>query len=227
MKKYIYLITLLLSLSLSGQQIFWYNVYLEVKPSELKNVENLVDGFYANFDFPEGTSMGFSTIPLKGESFKGTHVLSFSSKSSESLANLRASLSGNDWDLYLSEIQKYIISGRSSAGKSLMLINDGVDYPIGQAWVFSVDDGNSFVNSFSKLMKTFKFDGYLAIGQVVHGTSGGENMYIYGTYPDLNSAFNFGAKNDAESKAFDTFFKETAKEDFIQSFTRVLIKKYE
>ena len=54
-----------------------------------------------------------------------------------------------------------------------------------------------------------------------------EKIRIYGTYKDLSSAFDFGPKNNEETKAFDLFFKETAKEYFSQSFTGVLIKKCE
>ena len=107
------------------------------------------------------------------------------------------------------------------------IYNQDIDYPIGQAWIFDVNDASSFVNSFQKLMKTFNFEGYLAIGQIIHGVSNGENMYIYGTYKDLNTAFNFGPKSESESKAFETFSKEVADERYAQSFTRVLIKKYE
>ena len=67
MKKYIYLLTLLFSLSSSGREIFWYNVLLEVKPSNTSIVENLVDEYYSDsFDFTENTSMTFSNIALKG-----------------------------------------------------------------------------------------------------------------------------------------------------------------
>ena len=227
MKKYIYFLTLLFSISSFGQEIFWYNVLLEVKPSNTSIVENLVDEYYSDFDFTENTSMSFSNIALKGQDFKETHVLSFTSSSSESLAELRSSLSGNEWDLYIAEIQKHISSARVSAGKSLGIYNQDIDYPIGQAWIFDVNDASSFVDSFEKLMKSFNFEGYLAIGQIIHGVSDGENMYIYGTYKDLNTAFNFGPKNESESKAFDTFSKEVADERYTQSFTRVLIKKYE
>ena len=227
MKKYTYLIALLFSISSFGQQIFWYNVHLEVKPSNTSSVENLVDNFYSNFDFPENTSMGFSNIALKGQDFKETHVLSFTSSSSESLAELRSALSGNEWDLYIAEIEKHISSARVSAGKSLGIYNQDIDYPIGQAWIFEVNDTSSFVDSFEKFMKSFNFEGYLAIGQIIHGTSRGENMYIYGTYKDLNMAFNFGPKTGNENKAFEIFSKEVADERYAQSFTRVLIKKYE
>ena len=228
MKKYIYIITFLFSISSFGQQIFWYDVILNIKPTNQKNVENLVDEYYSSFDFPENTSLDFSNIPLKGESFTGTHILSFAAESASSLAELRQSLSGDQWDLYIAEIQKYIVDARSSAGKSLITYNNNIrNFPIGQAWVFSVDDTNSFADAFSKVMKTYKPDGFVGMGQIVHGTSNGENTYIYGTYKDLSSAFDFGPKNDEETKAFDLFFKETAKEYFSQSFTRVLIKKYE
>ena len=42
-----------------------------------------------------------------------------------------------------------------------------------------------------------------------NGTENGESMYIYATYADLNTAFNFGAKNDSEAKAFSTLFRNS------------------
>ena len=216
MKKYIYLLTLLFSLLSSGQEIFWYNVLLEVKPSNTSIVENLVDEYYSDFDFTENTSMTFSNIALKGQDFKETHVLSFTSSSSESLAELRSSLSGNEWDLYIAEIQKHISSARVSAGKSLGIYNQDIDYPIGQAWIFDVNDASSFVNSFEKLMKTFKFEGYLAIGQIIHGVSNGENMYIYGTYKDLNTAFNLVQKAKVIPKHLKHFLKKSLMKDMLK-----------
>ena len=44
-------------------------------------------------------------------------------------------------------------------------------------------------------MKSIKFDGSVGVGQIIHGIDNGESMYIYATYADLNTAFNFGAKN--------------------------------
>ena len=45
--------------------------------------------------------MTFSAIPLKGQGFEETHILSFVSPSSQSLANLRSSLTGEKWENYL------------------------------------------------------------------------------------------------------------------------------
>ena len=53
---------------------------------------------------------------------------------------------------------------------------------------------NTLAQAFGKLIKSIKFDRFVGMGQIVHGTDNGESVYIYGTYYDLNSAFNFGPK---------------------------------
>ncbi len=45
------------------------------------------------------------------------------------------------------------------------------------------------------------------MGQIVHGTDNGESVYIYGTYSDLNSAFNFGPQSKNDAAAFAEFSK--------------------
>jgi hypothetical protein len=152
----------------------------------------------------------------------------FPSESSKSLADFRGPLSGAAWDIYVSKLCKYIKSSRSSAGKDLYSVNGGAANPIGQAWVFKVDnaEAKTFVTAFGKLMKSIKLDGSVGVGQIIHGTDNGESMYIYATYADLNTAFNFGAKNDSEAKAFSTFSETVKGSDLSKSFTRVLIKSY-
>ena len=100
--------------------------------------------------------------------------------------------------------------------------------PIGQVWTLKIKDFDSFTSSCAKLMNSINLDGFVAIGQIVHGVSDGENAYIYGTYPDLNSAFITGPKNELEQKAFNSFFSEmsNSEAEYNQSFTRVLLKSY-
>ena len=66
---------------------------------------------------------------------------------------------------------------------------------------------SSIVQAFGKLIKSYKFDGFVGMGQIVHGTDNGESVYIYGTYSDLNAAFNFGPQSENESAAFSAFTK--------------------
>ena len=97
MKKYIYFLSFLFSISLTSQELYWYDVLLEVESDDVVEFEKAVDKFYSSVDFPEGVAMTFSTIPLKGMGYDETHILSFVSPSSESLANLRGSLTGRKW----------------------------------------------------------------------------------------------------------------------------------
>jgi hypothetical protein len=71
-----------------------------------------------------------------------------------------------------------------------------------------------------------KVDGLVEVGQIVHGADNGENMYIYGTYENLSQAFDFGPKNDKEAKSFSLFNQEISKEDYVKTFTRVLVKSF-
>ena len=82
----------------------------------------------------------------------------------------------------------YVKRSRASAGKDLYSIGSYTKQPIGQAWIFSVENSNlnTFVESFTKLIKSIKFDGSVGVGQIIHGTDNGESVYIYGTYSDFN-----------------------------------------
>ena len=83
------------------------------------------------------------------------------------------------------------------------------------------------MQAFGKLIKSYKFDGFIGMGQIVHGTENGESVYIYGTYSDLNTAFNFGPQSENEVAAFSEFTKVLdSSSEYSKSFTRVLIKSY-
>ena len=228
MKKTLLLFSLFVSSFMFSQNVFWYDVLLEINATDTESAANLIDGFYSNHTIAEDVSVAFSSIPLKGASEKATHMISITSESSKSLADFRSSLSGAAWDVYVSKLGKYIKSSRSSAGKDLYSVNGGTANPIGQAWVFKVDNAaaNTFVTAFGKLMKSIKFDGSVGVGQIIHGTDNGESMYVYATYADLDTAFNFGAKNDSEAKAFSTFSETVKGSDLSKTFTRVRIKRY-
>lgn len=229
MKKIFTIFTLMICSLVHSQNVFWYNVFLEVDPNHTSSVVGLVDDFYSNHPKPSNISVEFSSIPLRSVSEKATHVVGFTSESSQSLANFRNSLKGSKWDLFHSEIRKYVKSARASAGRDLSSNGSKTNYPIGQAWVFKVNNIklSSIVQAFGKLIKSYKFDGKVALGQIVHGTDNGESVYIYGTYPDLNAAFNFGPKSENEAAAFSEFTKTLdSSSEYSKSFTRVLVKSY-
>ena len=154
MKKYIFILTLLFSFSVSAQDLYWYDVLLDVKNETAKDFEKAVDDFYSSVKFPEDVSMTFSNIQIKGQGFKETHILSFVSPSSQSLADLRASLSGKNWDDYIDVVRPLINSARTAVGNASNIHNEDQFNPIGQAWCFKVDskDIPAFTAGFSKLM---------------------------------------------------------------------------
>ena len=118
---------------------------------------------------------------------------------------------------------------RVSAGNASKVFNAEEFYPIGQVWGFKVKSKHipQFTVAFEKLMQTFDAPGFVGLANVTHGISSGENLLIYGTYPDLNSAFTFGPKNEAEVGAFAEFFNITGEiSEFTQSWTRVKIQDY-
>ena len=65
--------------------------------------------------------------------------------------------------------------------------------------------------------------GYVSIGQTSHGNENGESHYIYATYPDLNTALDFGQMN--ESLAWGNGVNEFAK--LTRTITRVMIQSWE
>ena len=66
MKKYIFILTLLFSFSVSAQDLYWYDVLLDVKNETAKDFEKAVDDFYSSVDFPEGVSRDFFKYSNKG-----------------------------------------------------------------------------------------------------------------------------------------------------------------
>ena len=228
MKKVFTVFSFLISSLVFSQNFYWYDVMLEVDSKDVSTVAGLVDGFYSSHPKPSNVKVEFSSIPLKGTSEKATHMIGITSESSQSLADYRNSLKGGDWDLYISKMSNYVKSSRAAAGRDLITNGSETSYPIGQAWVFKVKNLqlNTMVQAFGKLIKSYKFDGFVGMGQIVHGTENGESVYIYGTYSDLNSAFNFGPQNKNDAAAFAEFSKTLDTVEFSKSFTRVLIKGY-
>ena len=227
MKKILLIFSLFIYSISFSQQIFWYDVFLEVE-SNASVVAELVDEFYSNHPKSSDVKVAFSSIPLKGASEKATHIISISSESSKSLADFRNSLKGSNWDLYISKMSNYIKSNRANAGKSLVTNGSNSSYPIGQAWVFKIKnkDLNSTTQAFDKFVKSTEFDGFVGMGQIVHGSENGEGVYIYATYADLNQAFNFGPRNKKEGVAFAEIFAALDVAEDSKTFTRVLIKSY-
>ena len=228
MKKVFTVFSFLISSLVFSQNFYWYDVMLEVDSKDVSTVAGLVDGFYSSHPKPSNVKVEFSSIPLKGTSEKATHMIGITSESSQSLADFRNTLKGGDWDLYISKMNNYVKSNRAAAGRDLITNGSKTSYPIGQAWVFKVKNTqlNTLVQAFGKLIKSYKFDGSVGMGQIVHGTDNGESVYIYGTYSDLNSAFNFGPQSKNDAAAFGEFSKALDNVEFSKSFTRVLVKRY-
>jgi hypothetical protein len=228
MKKVFTVFSFLICSLVFSQNLYWYDVMLEVDSKDVSTVAGLVDDFYSNHPKPSNVNVAFSSVALKGASEKATHMIGITSESSQSLADFRNSLKGDDWDLYISKMNNYVKSNSASAGRDLITNGSETSYPIGQAWIFKVKNMqlSSLVQAFGKLVKSYKFDGFVGMGQIVHGTENGESVYIYGTYSDLNSAFNFGPQNKNDAAAFAEFSKTLDTVEYSKSFTRVLIKSY-
>ena len=227
MKK-LFLLTFVIPFLGFSQQLFWYDVFLEVESENVSAVATLVNDFYSTIEKPSDLSVSFSRIPLKGEGFNPTHMLSMFSPSSKSLADFRSSLKGEKWDLYTSGMRGKVKSIRAEAGNVLSHVNLDKVGPIGQAWHFKVHakDTGKFVAAFTKLMKTFKPNGFAGTGQLTHGSSNGESMFIYATSSNLNEAFAGGPKNKKEADAIQTFFNEIDFAEFSGTNTRVEITQY-
>ena len=62
MKKSILLLFLLVSSFVFSQNVFWYNVLLEVDSKDVSTVAGLVDDFYSNHPKPTNVNVAFSSI---------------------------------------------------------------------------------------------------------------------------------------------------------------------
>ena len=94
MKNVFILFSILISSLTFSQNVFWYDVMLEVDGKNASTVASLVDDFYSNHKKSSDVTVEFSSIPLKGPSEKATHIISIASNSSQSLADFRNSLKG-------------------------------------------------------------------------------------------------------------------------------------
>ena len=90
MKKLLLLFSLLLSINGFSQNIYWFDVIIDVDGGNASNVAELVTDYYSSIKIPEDVSVSFSSIAMKGNNFKGTHILSMFSQSAKSLADFRA-----------------------------------------------------------------------------------------------------------------------------------------
>ena len=79
MKKIFTVLSILFCSIVFSQNLYWYNVMLEVDSNEASTVAGLVDDFYSNHPKPSNVKVAFSSIPLKGASEKATHMIGISS----------------------------------------------------------------------------------------------------------------------------------------------------
>jgi hypothetical protein len=57
-------------------------------------------------------------------------------------------------------------------------------------------------------MKTYKPNGYIGMGQLVHGSDNGENVWIYTTYANLSEVSNWVQKTAMKKRLFLHFIKK-------------------
>ena len=54
MKKFIYLLSFFFTFSANSQELYWYDVFLDVKGENASAFVEAVDNYYSSIDFPEG-----------------------------------------------------------------------------------------------------------------------------------------------------------------------------
>ena len=232
MKKLILSLCLLSSGYLFSQNITWQNVTLNVPNENSQAVFNLIDGFYSNIEIPEGVRVSLWNIQFKGASEKATHVLNLAGPT-DALVEFESRKLTPEWDAYVAQLNSLTDSDGFSvtAGTTLVRYNlDKWQQPIAQSWQFIVKDPYSFISAFADLMSVFsEKSGYVSIGQTTHGNENGESHYIYGTYPDLNTALEYGQiENEEEQNAVLAW--GNAVNEFAEStrtITRVMIQSWE
>tara|TARA_A100001015_G_C14859716_1_gene659833 strand:- start:317 stop:1009 length:693 start_codon:yes stop_codon:yes gene_type:complete len=230
MKKYILSIVALISslFSYSQSNLYtWMDIMIEIETAHTDVAIDQIIDFYDNVDVPDDVNIELSSLTFRGPSNPSTHVLTMYSESTKSLADFRTgkTYNGDSWDAYISKMRRYT-KAYSMAGKSIISNGSDSEFPVGQSWVFNVKDIQGFTQAFSELIKTAKTEGIAELGQIIHGVEKGGNIYIWGTYPDLATALDFGPKNNKEVKAFSEYFKAIENEEYIESTTRVLIKRW-
>ena len=210
MKKIIFIFLLLISFSLTAQNIFWEQVGLKVNQGSSNFVLELVEGFYTSIQKPEGVAISLDAVMFKPEGYEATHFLTFAG-SAEDLAKLRDLRSGSIYMQYNQNMLKFSKITSITSGSTLMRMNlDKGNYPIAQLWQWNVKDPEVFMNEFISLTNSFPQDGYLSIGRISQGSSpDGESHYIYTTHRDYGSALSWGPKNEKEQAAFVKFQKKT------------------
>jgi len=210
MKKIIFIFLLLISFSLTAQNIFWEQVGLKVNQGSSNFVLELVEEFYTSIEKPEGVAISLDAVMFKPEGYEATHFLTFAG-SAEDLAKLRELRSGSVYMQYNQNMLKFSKITSITSGSTLMRINlDKGNYPIAQLWQWNVKDPEVFMNEFISLTKSFPQDGYLSIGRISQGSGpDGESHYIYTTHKDYGSALSWGPKNEKEQAAFVKFQKKT------------------
>ena len=210
MKKIIFIFLLLISFSLTAQNIFWEQVGLKVNQGSSNFVLELVEGFYTSIKKPEGVAISLDAVMFKPEGYEATHFLTFAG-SAEDLAKLRDLRSGSIYMQYNQNMLKFSKITSITSGSTLMRMNlDKGNYPIAQLWQWNVKDPEVFMNEFISLTNSFPQDGYLSIGRISQGSSpDGESHYIYTTHKDYGSALSWGPKNEKEQAAFVKFQKKT------------------
>ena len=211
MKKIIFIFLLLVSFSLSAQNIVWEQVGLKVNQGSSNFVLELVEGFYTSIEKPKGVAISLDAVMFKPEGYEATHFLTFAG-SPEDLAKLRELRSGSIYMQYNQNMLKFSKITSITSGSTLMRMNlDKGNYPIAQLWQWNVKDPEVFMNEFISLTRSFPQEGYLSIGRISQGSSpDGESHYIYTTHKDYGSALSWGPKNEKEQAAFVKFQKKTA-----------------
>ena len=231
MRKAFIVLTTLFTFSLYAQNITWQNVNLNVPFENTQAVFNLIDGFYSNVEIPDGIRVSFWSIEYKGPSEKATHILNIAG-TKESLVEFESRKLTSEWDAYLSRLNSLTNRDGFSVTAGVTLVRYNIDKwqeTIAQSHQWKVKDPIKFISAFANLMSVFgDSSGYVSIGQTTHGVENGETHYIYGTYPDLISALDFGnVENQDESEAIVDWLEATRNEEYTRSITRVMLKSWE
>ena len=68
MKKVFTVFSFLICSLVFSQNLYWYDVMLEVDSKNVSTVAGLVDNFYSNYPKPSNVNVAFSSIALKSAS---------------------------------------------------------------------------------------------------------------------------------------------------------------
>ncbi|MCJ7467662.1 MAG: hypothetical protein MUO53_13330 [Maribacter sp.] len=234
MKKAIFSLLILMTLSVSAQESYWSNYSVVVEPQNVDMFYKLCDDYFTA-NKTEGVTVTLFENHFHDAASNFTHVIGFSG-SLEALGNMYAKDGGAAWKLFLVQLNQHIKEG-SGAYTGTILAHWGdlnEDLPIQKLWIVHADDGATWDKAYTKYATAASLQGVLVLmGNVTAGVSpDGENRWVINGFKDFKSALGGAdamrsdAQKAANAKAWKEFMDTDGESHLIRSSLRIRIGKW-